>query len=372
MNMAKKFLISARCCFFILCLLCLYAVHAGTEEIPLRISNISLDKKTFSSDKDGSVKITYKLSKDAAVTVNIYDESDRRIRTLGTQVKTAAGFCSAEWDGKDDEGKFLPSGAYIYTLEAVSDAGEKTKYDPADQTGGILLEIRKPVLDTEKGEISYVLPKAGMVRIRAGIKEGPHLRTLIDWIPREAGANFEKWDGKDKAGLIDLFQIPKREVYIFAYSLPDNCMILKSNAANQDRVSADKAEYRLKTEGYADPKYKHALHEKAICHEPEFEVTFPQSLPRTAEGIPIVEENKPVPVKVSISEKDRRHIESARFEVMFFVDTVFLFEDEEGFTPFTYIWNTQGLSPGEHVFTVNIMSYDDHCGVETQKVMIRR
>ena len=29
-------------------------------------------------------------------------------------------------------------------------------------------------------------------------------------------------------------------------------------------------------------------------------------------------------------------------------------EDEEGFTPFTYMWNTQGLSVGEHIFTVNI------------------
>jgi len=371
--MLKKILISATCCFFISCLLCFQAADAGAEENPLRISNVSLDKKTFSPEKDGSVKITYKLSKDAAVTVNIYDESDRRVRTLGSHVKTAAGFCSAEWDGKDDEGKFLPSGAYIYTLEAVGDSGEKAKYDPADQTGGMLLEIRKPVLDTEKGEISYVLPKAGMVRIRAGIKEGPHLRTLIDWTPREAGANTEKWDGKDKAGLIDLFQIPKREVYIFAYSLPDNCIILKTKPAESVPVLfANNPEYRSKTEGYSDPKYKHALHEKAICHEPEFEVTFPESLPRTAEGVPIVEGNKPVPVKVSISEKDRRHLESARFEVMFFVDTVFIFEDEEGFTPFTYMWNTQGLSDGEHVFTVNIMSYDDHCGVETQKVMIRR
>ncbi|OQX02695.1 MAG: hypothetical protein BWK80_57295, partial [Desulfobacteraceae bacterium IS3] len=185
--MLKKNSISATCCFFISCLLCLYAADAGAEENPLRISNVSLDKKTFSPDKDSKVTISYKLSGDAAVTVNIYDESDRRVRTLGSHVKTAAGFCSAEWDGKDDEGKFLPSGAYIYTLEAIGDKGEKAKYDPADQTGGILLEIRKPVLDTEKGEISYVLPKAGMVRIRAGIKEGPHLRTLIDWTPREAG-----------------------------------------------------------------------------------------------------------------------------------------------------------------------------------------
>jgi len=50
---------------------------------------------------------------------------------------------------------------------------------------------------------------------------------------------------------------------------------------------------------------------------------------------------------------------------------IFIFEDEEGFTPFTYMWDTKGLPEGEHVFTVNIMSYDDHCGVESRKVIIK-
>jgi len=108
---------------------------------------------------------------------------------------------------------------------------------------------------------------------------------------------------------------------------------------------------------------------KSVCHEPEFQVIFPSDSERTAEGIPVLKGI--VPVKIVISERDRHHLESERFEVMFFVDTVFIFEDEEGFTPFTYMWNTKDLSEGEHVFTVNIFSYDDHCGVESRKVIVK-
>jgi len=355
--------------FLVLSLAFLSVISGAYGETLLTISNISLDRKTFYPDKDAGVKISYQISKDASVTVKIYDNRDILVKSLKNKVKT--GLNVSEWDGRNEKGEQL-TGVYIYTIEAESADGEKKKYDPADETGGILLTVRKPVLDTEKGEISYVMPKAGMVRIRAGIKEGALLKTLIDWEPREGGSNVEKWDGKDKSGLIDLFKIPEREVFIFAYSLPDNCIILKSDSNLQkgNESAPSLAEYRLKAKIDSKTKYKHALHDKSVCHEPEFKVEFPKAVSEMPDGTPVVNGNEPVPVKVTISEKDRLHVESARFEVMFFADTVFIFEDEEGFTPFTYMWDTKGLPEGEHVFTVNIMSYDDHCGVESKKVII--
>ncbi len=200
------------------------------------------------------------------------------------------------------------------------------------------------------------------------------LKTLIDWEPEQGGSNVEKWDGKDKSGMIDIFKIPEREIFIFAYSLPDNSIILKSVQQGNESLERrdEKAEYRLKAKTDPGLKYKHAIHDKSFCHEPKFSLEFPKAVSEMPDGTPVVNGNEPVPVKVkvTISEKDRLHVESARFEVMFFVDTIFIFEDEEGFTPFTYMWDTKGLPEGEHLFTVNIMSYDDHCGVESRKVVI--
>lgn len=371
----KKLRVLVVCCFSILCFSWLPTAYGQTEKgSPLTITNISLDKKTFSPDKEASIRIKYKLSKDASVVVKLYNSSDILVRTLIENKNVATGSHCVEWDGKDDKGSPVPSGAYIYTIEAISANGERARYDHADETGGLLLKVRKPFLDVEKGEVIYVMPKAGMVRIRAGIKNGPLLKTIIDWEAREAGRNIERWDGKDKSGLIDLFKIPGREIYVFAYTLPDNSIIVKRDSPNEDGSHPALLEHvpecRPRKKVYLELKYEHAVHEKSICHEPEFQVIFPKTLPGTPEGIPVL--NGIVPVKVIISERDRQHLESSRFEVMFFVDTVFIFEDEEGFTPFTYLWDTSGLTEGEHVFTVNILSYDDHCGVESRKVMIRR
>jgi hypothetical protein len=333
-----------------------------------------LDKKTFRVDKEKSVNIGYTVSKDALVAIKLYNSSDFIVRTLVKNYKASAGSHSIAWDGKNDSGEIIPEGVYIYTIDASCVNGERNVYDPADETGGLLLKVRKLFLDIEKRELVYIMPRAGMVRIRTGIKNGPLLKTVIDWEPREAGRQIEKWDGRDKSNLIDLFKIPEREIYIFAYSLPDNTIIVKKTNPGEQAANNNllKKEAELRPKHIVDPrtKYKHALHDKSLCHEPRFQVLFPKTVSTTPAGIPVL--NGVIPIKVVSSEKDRQHLESSRFEVMFFVDTVFLFEDEEGFTPFTYMWDTQGLTEGEHIFTTNILSYDDHCGVESRKVIIRR
>jgi hypothetical protein len=77
-----------------------------------------------------------------------------------------------------------------------------------------------------------------------------------------------------------------------------------------------------------------------------------------------------VPVRVTVDAADAPHLINSRFEVALFEDTTFLAEEEEGTTPFTYLWDTTRLRPGEHLLTANILSYDDHYGVATVRVMV--
>ena len=78
-----------------------------------------------------------------------------------------------------------------------------------------------------------------------------------------------------------------------------------------------------------------------------------------------------VPVKIAIDEEDKRWLTDIRFEIMIYLDYVFIFEDEDAYTPFTYIWDTRHLNEGEHLLTVNVQGYGDHIGAESRKVIIR-
>jgi hypothetical protein len=66
-----------------------------------------------------STKITYKLPDGAQVNLWIYNLLGQKIRTLVNEFK-AAGNYDINWDGKDDAGKEMPAGIYIYKLQAGS------------------------------------------------------------------------------------------------------------------------------------------------------------------------------------------------------------------------------------------------------------
>jgi len=63
---------------------------------------------------------------------------------------------------------------------------------------------------------------------------------------------------------------------------------------------------------------------------------------------------------------------NSRFEIIFFIDNVFLFEEEDGISPFTYRLDTKGLNEGEHILTVNIYGYEDHIAGKSKRIFIRR
>ena len=66
--------------------------------------------------------IPYRLAEDAFVTLTIYDEAGRVVRTLDVGHRIAAAYESRSkaiyWDGRNDVGEGVASGVYFYTLTA--------------------------------------------------------------------------------------------------------------------------------------------------------------------------------------------------------------------------------------------------------------
>jgi hypothetical protein len=65
-----------------------------------------------------STTIRYTLPKSEFVTLKVYDILSQEVRTLANG-KQAAGIKSLLWDGRDNTGKAVSSGIYIYRLHAA-------------------------------------------------------------------------------------------------------------------------------------------------------------------------------------------------------------------------------------------------------------
>ncbi len=97
-------------------------------------------------------------------------------------------------------------------------------------------------------------------------------------------------------------------------------------------------------------------------------LTLPPDLPVNAEGIAVVKGI--VPVRLDIADHDRARALSRRFEPVFFVDGTFAFENETGFLPMTWLWDTRGTNPGTHFLTANLRGYEGNFGMATVRVSV--
>ncbi|MFC1604873.1 hypothetical protein ACFL5F_07590 [Planctomycetota bacterium] len=317
--------------------------------------------------------MTIQINKLADVNIWIYDRLGKVVRQSKKSNVDSDG-CKVVWDGRQNSGELAAGNVFLYVIEATTPSGEKIIYNRAPETGGLKVKPLEYTFDKNSGKISYVLPKACMVRLRAGLKDGMLAQTLIDWEPRKSGRHTLTWNGKDQSGLLNLRNHPELKLDLTCYRLPDNSIIVtgktipltlpKTSNNSQQEGNQTKSSNPWSTTN----KYLHYQHEPYHCHEPRFTVTFPNVSQQSENNIPIV--SRITPIRVELAPQDARYIISKRFEVMLFIDGIYYFEMEEATSPYTFNWDTDGFNPGLHTLTVNVMSYDDHIGVKSLQVMI--
>ena len=149
------------------------------------------------------------------------------------------------------------------------------------------------------GEIRYFLPEAAIVRLRIGIKDGgPLLRNLVDWEPRKEGKNREVWDGWDESHVTKLLGEPDVTASIEAITFAGNTMAGRENPETRN--------------------------------QPGLRVEFPDNIPVTPQGLPIL--RGVVPVDILLTEPEP--VDSS-LELYFFVDSIFMWEEPHVSFPFT-------------------------------------
>lgn len=331
------------------------------------ISRVGVEPKTLDLGSGGAVRIRYTLDRAADVWVDVVTEEGVVARRLSAG-RQSAGSHEVVWDGRTAHIVPVPDGVYRYAIHARTHEGPETVHNPSSSTGGEELTPREFTFDRAGGVFRWVMPKAGRVRLRIGIQGFPHLRTLLDWEPLEAGPQQLAWDGMDASRLIRAQDHPNLLIKLSAFALADNTIIVVKGSAGAVAQTEELASYA--PEARSDAVYLHARHARQHCHDVPVLIEFPAETARDVQGRPVL--SGVVPVRIRLMPADEAAFLNQKFEVMLYEDLAFLFEEEDGVAPFTFLWDTSRLTPGAHLLTVNLLSYSDHYGLGAQPVVIQR
>jgi len=85
-------------------------------------------EQNFPNPFNPRTRIRYRVPEQSSVSLNIYNVLGQLIRTLVNEVKPASSY-EVEWDGKNDAGEIVATGAYYYRLNARSLNGDRSFTD---------------------------------------------------------------------------------------------------------------------------------------------------------------------------------------------------------------------------------------------------
>lgn len=337
------------------------------------ISDVGLSRATFNPDDGDTVQLKYNLATAGKVTVHVYDPDGGLIRTVTDAAECQAGAHTAMWDGKDVDGHVVPDEAYTFTIE-TADHGV---YDPTTFSGGIVGDIVDGRFDHQAGTVVYKLAAASRVLIRLGVRNGPMLKTLVDWKPRVVGNITEYWDGFDENKAVRFHDHKGFSALITYVTLPEATVIAFGNDKQTyrdykknptlNRPQKPKRPRQPDSQGRLCPEN---LVPAAWAQSPKLLISFPKL---DKEGMPQPPTAKAiVDVHLDVNASDKEDLQREQFEIIFYVDHVFFAEAERGFLPFNWRWELNQIPEGDHVLTVNISSFRGQVGVASRKIHVAK
>ncbi len=86
----------------------------GVSEVPVPAA-FSLEPN-YPNPFNPRTTLSFQLQRDVRVSLDIYNARGQRVRTLLTNIMKPAGRHQIVWDGRDDRGRKLASGVYVYRL----------------------------------------------------------------------------------------------------------------------------------------------------------------------------------------------------------------------------------------------------------------
>lgn len=335
------------------------------------------EKDEFSPTRNQSFKIPFHLNQKAEVKISIYAPDGDKVTMLSSKKELLQGDHFLSWNGKDSEGIIVPDEAYSVVLEAKNSSGSVSVVNPSAYSGGEIETKTHLRIDTN-GKIFYQLSKPSRVLIRAGIKNGPMMRSLANWQPRTSGKNVQHWNGFDEDGVVNVISKKEHGVIVVAFALSEHSIITSGNKKlSYEQYYKDKKwtfkpiakEKQLRQRGDVGIS-PHYYASRMTDKDPRINIGFPLHIKKNKEGVVLIKNDKAIPIKVTMPMEDEIFIEQSKYEVSFFIDQEFKSEEELGFMPITWLWSPNGFSKGEHIISVNVSGFKGQVGVKNMKFII--
>jgi hypothetical protein len=352
-----------------------WAQSPSSGQAGASVFGVSVSGSSFNPSRGDKVTLAYSLSSPATVTVKVFDADADLVRVVANQVRQNAGAQTAAWDGRDADGKTVPNEAYFFTIEARTANGGETVYDPVTFSGGEPFDLGKAQVSREAGTLTYRLSQPSRVLVRIGVPGSSLLRTLVDWQPRSQGEITEYWNGKDQDNLINIVDSPNYTVLIAYYTLPETSVITVGNSVTDYRTYKSQLRGKRPAKPVRPMTNARKLSPQFMARSSTFRdfkvaISFPEVDKGDPRAVPTVRDK--VLVRVDIPEADREVIAGRQYEIILFVDTTYFAEEERGYVPFNFPWELTRLPPGEHTFTVNIVTFDGQIGIGSRRIRVMR
>lgn len=227
--------------------------------------------------------------------------------------------------------------------------------------------VKSLSFDSKTAAVSYELTHPAKIRIRIGTKDGPLLRTIVDWQERTTGAHKEEWDGFDLTGKERLTGNHDL-VFTFNYFTEDDSFL--KNVSTRDIMPLPEQVIIGRFLPSLDINRIHKSHNSSFCHEPELIAALPKGTHITKDGYAIIKEK--TRIVFDIAEKDNAWFSRERYSIHIFIDDVFLSGELEGYSPYNFIFDPKNINAGRHLLTVNYSGFSDHIGILSIPVYVRK
>jgi len=327
---------------------------------------------TFNVAQGKPFLIPITVDKAGTVSVAIFSPDGDEVRFLPPQQASKGETLSFAWDGKDAEGRTVPNEAWLPKVTLKTQGG-KSVFDPSHNSGGEVIDAIVPDFG-RRGDLSFTLDAPSRLLVRAGLKSGPLMQTMVNWAPRAAGKNRVAWNGFDHDNQVKLLDDSRLGVLVTGYRLPDHTIITEGSDDNylawrdgkgweaampdMSKIPLVRGEERLS---------RHYFLPRAIEAEPQVKVTLSGDLkPLSNDRYAVT--GKTV-IKVDMDKSPEWAMAQSQYEIGFFINGDFVAEEEQGYVPLSWQLDTGYLDKGEHLLTVNISGFNGAVGIRSIKLI---